>query len=138
MLHINDHNLLTTSEYSIGILDIAGFGMCILSLQNAAKILSLPITFTIIHIILFFWVEFSTLRDNTFDQLCINYCNERFQQYFVNLMLDQEKKWYNAQNLKVPFVQYLDNSQIIGMFYKILNSNRIMNDSMNYCLYHSN
>lgn len=86
----------------------------------------------------FFWVEFSTLRDNTFDQLCINYCNERFQQYFVNLMLDQEKKWYNAQNLKVPFVQYLDNSQIIGMFYKILNSNRIMNDSMNYCLYHSN
>lgn len=90
------------------------------SLQNAAKIASLPVTFIIIDIILFFLLEFSILRDNTFDQLCINYCNERFQQYFVNLMLDQEKKWYEEQNLKVPFVQYLDNSQIIGKFYKRL------------------
>lgn len=53
--------------------------------------------------------------DNSFDQLCINYINERFQQYFIELMLKREKQWYDREGLDVPFVPFFDNSHIIGM-----------------------
>lgn len=53
--------------------------------------------------------------DNSFDQLCINYTNERFQHYFVDSMLVKERQWYDSQQLDVPFVPFFDNSQIIGI-----------------------
>lgn len=52
--------------------------------------------------------------DNTFDQICINYVNERIQNLFVKLMLSTEKQWYESQALDVPFVEFFDNSNIIG------------------------
>lgn len=52
--------------------------------------------------------------DNSFDQMCINYTNERFQHYFVDIMLVKEKQWYDSQKLNVPFVPFFDNSPIIG------------------------
>lgn len=53
--------------------------------------------------------------DNTFDQLCINYANERIQQYFVDRMLLKEKQWYDNQGLDINFVPFLNNSNIVGM-----------------------
>lgn len=46
--------------------------------------------------------------------MCINYTNERFQQYFVDVMLLKEKKWYDSQGLDIPFIPFFDNSHIIG------------------------
>lgn len=65
-------------------------------------------------------IEFSNQKENTFDQLCINYSNERFQQYFVELMLGREKIWCDSQGLNIPFVPFLDNGQIIGMLYNYI------------------
>lgn len=60
------------------------------------------------------WIEYSN-EGNTFDQLCINYGNERLQIFFVKLKLSEEKQWYDTQGLDIPFVEYFDNSHIIGM-----------------------
>lgn len=63
----------------------------------------------------FVCLEYLTDTNNTFDHLCINYSNERLQKIFVDRMLSEEKQWYEDQELDIPFVQFFDNSQIIGM-----------------------
>lgn len=40
--------------------------------------------------------EYFTEANNTFDQLCINYINERIQNLFVDIMLKKEKQWYDS------------------------------------------
>lgn len=47
--------------------------------------------------------------------MCINYSNERMQSFFVTLKLSDEKEWYENEGLDIPFVEFLDNSCIIGM-----------------------
>lgn len=59
-------------------------------------------------------IEYLIVQNNSFDQLCINYTNERFQHFFVNLKLLEEKQWYDNQGLKIPFVEFFDNCHIIG------------------------
>lgn len=68
-----------------------------------------------INILFFLYLEYSTKNLNTFDQLCINYTNERLQKFFVDLMLSKEKHWYDSQAIEVPFVEFFDNGPIIGM-----------------------
>lgn len=53
---------------------------------------------------------------NTFDQLCINYSNERIQQLFVDIKLAEEKRWYDVEGLNIPFVPFFDNSHIVGKY----------------------
>lgn len=62
------------------------------------------------------WIECLPTANNTFDQLCINYSNERVQNFFVHRMLLKEKEYYNSQDLKIPFVPFLDNSIVIGKY----------------------
>lgn len=59
--------------------------------------------------------EYSADGNNTYDQLCINYSNERMQKLFVDLKLSVEKEWYNIEGLNIPFVPFFDNFQTIGM-----------------------
>ena len=59
--------------------------------------------------------EYFTEANNTFDQLCMNYINERIQNLFVDIMLKKEKQWYDSQSLDVPFVEFFDNTDIIGI-----------------------
>lgn len=63
-----------------------------------------------------YWIECLTATNNTFDQLCINYSNERVQNFFVDRMLLREKEYYDNQCLNIPFVPFLDNSLIIGKY----------------------
>lgn len=72
------------------------------------------------YLFFFSLLEYLTNRDNSFDQLCINYSNERFQHYFVDVMLLEEKKWYDSQGLEIPFIPFFDNAHIIGKTHFII------------------
>lgn len=58
--------------------------------------------------------EFFTV--NSFEQFCINYCNEKLQQFFNERILKQEQELYKREALNVPEVKYVDNQDCIGKY----------------------
>lgn len=57
--------------------------------------------------------EFFTV--NSFEQFCINYCNEKLQQFFNERILKQEQELYKREGLNVPEVKYSDNQDCIDL-----------------------
>jgi myosin heavy subunit len=51
----------------------------------------------------------------SFEQLCINYCNEKLQQVFVELTLRQEQEEYAREGIAWEAVDYFDNKIICAM-----------------------
>ncbi len=51
----------------------------------------------------------------SFEQLCINYCNEKLQQLFVELTLKQEQEEYAREGIAWEPVKYFDNKIICDM-----------------------
>uniref|UniRef100_A0A8D8BBB7 Myosin-IA n=1 Tax=Culex pipiens TaxID=7175 RepID=A0A8D8BBB7_CULPI len=49
---------------------------------------------------------------NSFEQFCINYCNEKLQQLFIELVLKQEQEEYRREGIEWTNVEYFNN-QII-------------------------
>ncbi|KAK6056019.1 myosin head [Cooperia oncophora] len=90
----------------IGVLDIAGFGE--------------GISFTFmgeppIHMICLLSEFFEV---NSFEQFCINYCNEKLQDFFNERILKQEQELYAKEGLNVPKIEYSDNHDCIELFEK--------------------
>ncbi|KXJ14045.1 Unconventional myosin-VI [Exaiptasia diaphana] len=52
---------------------------------------------------------------NSFEQFCINYCNEKLQQFFNDRILKQEQELYDREGLGVKSVKYMDNQDCIGL-----------------------
>ena len=48
-------------------------------------------------------MRFEVLSHNSFEQLHINYSNERLQNYFNNQMFKNESKLYEREGIKVEF-----------------------------------
>ncbi|VDN26174.1 unnamed protein product [Gongylonema pulchrum] len=57
-------------------------------------------------------VQFFTV--NSFEQFCINYCNEKLQNFFNDRILKHEQQLYANEGLNVPRIQYSDNEDCIG------------------------
>lgn len=55
-----------------------------------------------------------SFEKNFFEQMCINYVNEKIQQMFVKIMLKDEEKWYASECVEIPKIPFLDNSPILG------------------------
>ncbi|KAK0424459.1 hypothetical protein QR680_008675 [Steinernema hermaphroditum] len=53
---------------------------------------------------------------NSFEQFCINYCNEKLQQFFNDRILKQEQELYEKEGLDVPRIEYSDNQDCIDLF----------------------
>ncbi|XP_053678324.1 myosin heavy chain 95F [Anopheles nili] len=52
---------------------------------------------------------------NSFEQFCINYCNEKLQKFFDDNILAAEQVLYAREGLNVPEIKYTDNQDIIEL-----------------------
>jgi myosin heavy subunit len=52
---------------------------------------------------------FEVFKFNSFEQLCINYCNERLQSFFNDVIFEEELKLYAADGVSCDEVAYQDN-----------------------------
>jgi myosin heavy subunit len=48
---------------------------------------------------------FEIFQTNSFEQLCINYCNEKLQQHFNNHVFELEQRCYEAEGVEIPKVR---------------------------------
>lgn len=56
---------------------------------------------------------------NSFEQFCINYCNEKLQQFFNERILREEQVVYQREGLNVSSVSYIDNQDCIGGWFSL-------------------
>ncbi|XP_055381599.1 myosin heavy chain 95F isoform X4 [Condylostylus longicornis] len=52
---------------------------------------------------------------NSFEQFCINYCNEKLQKFFNDNILKNEQELYKREGLNVPEIKFTDNQDIIDL-----------------------
>ena len=57
---------------------------------------------------------FEVFEQNGFEQFCINYCNEKLQQFFNQRILRDEQELYEREGLGVKKISYVDNQDAIG------------------------
>lgn len=58
---------------------------------------------------------FEIFESNSFEQLCINYCNEKLQQLFIELTLRMEQDEYKREGISWEPVTYFDNKIICDL-----------------------
>jgi myosin-1 len=58
---------------------------------------------------------FEILSTNGFEQVCINYCNEKLQQVFIELTLKSEQEEYKREGIEWVPVEFFNNAIICDM-----------------------
>ena len=61
---------------------------------------------------------FEIFDQNSFEQFCINYCNEKLQQLFIELVLKQEQEEYLREGIEWVQVDYFNNQIICDLIDK--------------------
>lgn len=51
----------------------------------------------------------------SFEQLCINFCNEKLQQLFIELTLKSEQEEYLKEGIEWQSIEYFDNKIICDL-----------------------
>ncbi|KAM6338930.1 unconventional myosin-Ig [Podargus strigoides] len=58
---------------------------------------------------------FEIFDTNSFEQFCINYCNEKLQQLFIQLILQQEQAEYQREGITWQSIEYFSNDPIVEL-----------------------
>ncbi|XP_044731284.1 unconventional myosin ID [Chrysoperla carnea] len=58
---------------------------------------------------------FEIFDNNSFEQFCINYCNEKLQQLFIELVLKQEQDEYEREGIEWTHIEYFNNQVICDL-----------------------
>uniref|UniRef100_A0A8C8JZF2 Myosin ID n=1 Tax=Oncorhynchus tshawytscha TaxID=74940 RepID=A0A8C8JZF2_ONCTS len=58
---------------------------------------------------------FEIFQNNSFEQFCINYCNEKLQQLFIQLVLRQEQEEYQREGIPWKHIDYFNNQIIVDL-----------------------
>uniref|UniRef100_A0A1A9WM81 Myosin motor domain-containing protein n=1 Tax=Glossina brevipalpis TaxID=37001 RepID=A0A1A9WM81_9MUSC len=58
---------------------------------------------------------FEIFDSNSFEQFCINYCNEKLQQLFIELVLKQEQEEYQREGIAWQKIDYFNNKIICDL-----------------------
>ncbi|KAL3307757.1 Unconventional myosin-VI, partial [Cichlidogyrus casuarinus] len=61
---------------------------------------------------------FEYFEENSFEQFCINYCNEKLQQFFNRRVLKDEQELYEKEGLGLKKIEFIDNQDCIDLIEK--------------------
>lgn len=61
---------------------------------------------------------FESFKSNSFEQLCINYCNEALQQQFNSHIFKSEQEEYKREGISWEFIEFPDNQDVIDLIDK--------------------
>ena len=56
---------------------------------------------------------FEIFEENSFEQFCINYCNEKLQQLFIENVLKSEQEEYEREGIAWTTIDYFNNAHIV-------------------------
>lgn len=57
---------------------------------------------------------------NLFEQFCINYANEKIQNFCTQRLIYKEQEWYKTEGLNLPEISFPGNDQILGEMTSLL------------------
>ncbi|EED86775.1 predicted protein, partial [Thalassiosira pseudonana CCMP1335] len=61
---------------------------------------------------------FESFKTNSFEQLCINYCNEALQQQFDLFVLKNEQEEYEREGIMWSFISFPENQDVLDLIWK--------------------
>jgi myosin VI len=82
---------------------------------------AIPFTKSFTYIGILDTAGFEFFKTNSFEQFCINYCNEKLQQFFNERIFKEEQHIYEKECLNIKKIDYIDNQDCIELFEQKLN-----------------
>uniref|UniRef100_A0A0E0EXD4 Myosin motor domain-containing protein n=1 Tax=Oryza meridionalis TaxID=40149 RepID=A0A0E0EXD4_9ORYZ len=63
---------------------------------------------------------FECFKYNSFEQLCINFANEKLQQHFNKHVFKMEQEEYKTEEINWSYIEFVDNQDILDLIEKVI------------------
>mmetsp|Transcript_26235 Transcript_26235/g.38878 ORF Transcript_26235/g.38878 Transcript_26235/m.38878 type:complete len:1321 (+) Transcript_26235:88-4050(+) len=75
---------------------------------------------------------FEIFEDNHFEQFCINWVNEKLQQFFIEQTLRAEQLEYEAEKVEWTYIEYFDNKVVVDVIESKRGILSILDDQLSF------